>query len=351
MGCLAAVYWVVAVAIALALFSVDGAGSALGLGAILLAVIGWVALSRAVAPKPPGHVARTGLPPTSVPDSAPPGARLAGRTATYIPRPPNGEPFEPWSPWRRSIDVVGENYREDAFLRLFQGMHITGPDGAERYLEAALVDDSANPHDGNAVAIWAGGQHVGYLERALAAQWHTTVAHLASVGRFLVVDARVWVRGVGGTVRARVTVDLPPLDGVWPVNSTPIAPHVVLPLGGPVQVTQEDKHMDVLAPFVTGSDRLIAVTLHSATEARPRSTVELVEVRLDGHRVGVLSPTQTANLLPLVAFVEQRGRVAVARALLRGNALKAEVIVYVQRAQDVEPSWLEAIPAAKDEVN
>jgi hypothetical protein len=74
-----------------------------------------------------------------------------------------------------------------------------------------------------------------------------------------------------------------------------------------------------------GSEAIVGATLRPVTEQRPRSTVELVAVEIDGQRVGVFSTTQTANFLTLVRRAESEGLGLVCRASLRGNALKADV--------------------------
>ena len=65
-------------------------------------------------------------------------------------------------------------------------------------------------------------------------------------------------------------------------------------------------------------------------------------MQIDGQRVGVLSSTQTSNLLPLVRLAHRGSRTATARAVVRGNSLKADVTLYVLRAQDVPPEWIAA---------
>lgn len=65
--------------------------------------------------------------------------------------------------------VVGETYRQTEIAQLFQGIpgfHTFS--GAELRVPTALGADFGNPYDSNAIAIWVGGRHVGYLERALA---------------------------------------------------------------------------------------------------------------------------------------------------------------------------------------
>ena len=117
-------------------------------------------------------------------------------------------------------------------------------------------------------------------------------------------------------------------------------PHVILPTGSTIQVTREEDHMDVLAKWAKGSDAAVAVTLRAIHEMRARSSFETVEVHLDGERVGILTPQQAANMLPVVKYIEARRLVPVARATLRGNALKADVTLHVAKSQDVDHEWL-----------
>jgi len=184
---------------------------------------------------------------------------------------------------------------------------------------AEIPNDSGNPYDSRAVAIWVGGQHVGYLDRDTARIWHPTVAGLAALDRHLTLPSRVWASTARGTMSARVTLYAPACDAVRPANELPEEPHVVLPVGSTIQVTKEGEHMDVLSAYAAGGEKPIAVTLHAIHEIRPRSAFETVEVRLDGERVGILTPTQAGNLLPLVKHVEDRGQVPVARATLKGT--------------------------------
>jgi hypothetical protein len=66
--------------------------------------------------------------------------------------------------------------------------------------------------------------------------------------------------------------------------------------------------MDVLRPLLDahGHDVPIAATLHCVTQARARSTLDVVEVRIDGRRVGILSPTQSGNSVSLFAISRSR---------------------------------------------
>lgn len=264
---------------------------------------------------------------------------------------PYGELVEAWAGTRRSVEVVGENYRDPESFRRLIGNQIHTERGAETTEPAVLVDDSGNPYDSNAVAIYVKGEHVGFLDRETALEYHPAVADLARLGRHLVVPARTWARSDSVRVYARVTVYLPDPSCIRPVNGLPAAAHVILPGGSTIQVTKEEDHMEVLTPWLDhGTERPIAVTLHTTQEARARSAIETVEIRLDGERVGILTPTQAANMLPLVKHVEQRRLLPVARAILKGSPLRADVVLHVAKAQDVDPAWLQSLgPVAASE--
>jgi hypothetical protein len=63
-----------------------------------------------------------------------------------------------------------------------RGLHVSGLAGARHHAEAlaadalapgsplALVREPDNPHDANAIAVHAGGAHVGFVPRELAAE-------------------------------------------------------------------------------------------------------------------------------------------------------------------------------------
>jgi len=67
---------------------------------------------------------------------------------------------------RETLEVVGESHYQDALWRC------VGGDGGERVrcqVQAVLVHEPENPHDGNAIAVLIEGQVVGYLSREDAA--------------------------------------------------------------------------------------------------------------------------------------------------------------------------------------
>lgn len=88
--------------------------------------------------------------------------------------------------------VVGESHRQQAIDRL------AGPktkDGPTRHIFAAqLVADFRNPYDPNAVAVFIGRDHVGYIPRDSALQWRDLLADLRNLGLPAVCEAQI----VGG---------------------------------------------------------------------------------------------------------------------------------------------------------
>jgi hypothetical protein len=338
MGCGLALLWLVAVVLAVALANVAGGGPVLASVILALAALVHWLVAKAVRRSSSGPARREPAPRVERVRSAPKDPVPEHRASS-----PTGVPVEPWGPAKGPLEVVGEAYRPEAFSQLFAGLPLRSPDGAELGLPAALVPDPTNPYDPSAVAVWVGGQHLGYMDRTTAKRWHRPLQELTDRGEHLVVPCRVWAADRGGRIAARVTVYLPAVDGLDPSNGLPAEPFEVLPVGPAMQVTGEDQHLDVLGPYAARAERPLAATLHTIHEMRPRSAYEAVEVRLDGERVGVLSKVQSENMLPLVKHVEARAKVAVARATVRGNKLKADVVLFVAKSQDVDPAWIDSL--------
>lgn len=337
MGCL---IWGIAIVLAAALAAVPAVGPILSLAVLGGAwLLHWQA-RKSAPPRPQGIV---GAAPSELRLHEAPRKPTGPNERKHQAAPPTGVPFEAWHHPVERLEVVGEWYRKGAIRSLFKGIPHSRPEGAVLNLPAALSDDSGNPYDSSAVAVWMNGHHVGYMPRELAAVWSPTVRQLARDGRHLVVPARAWASSARGTMNARVTLHLPPANGLAPANALPAEPHVVLPAGSSIQVTREEDHMDVLTRHIHHGEVPIAATLHAIHEIRPRSSVETVEVRISGERIGILSPTQSANLLPLVKHVEARGLLPVTRATVKGNQLKADVTLRVQKAQEIDPAWLDTL--------
>lgn len=275
--------------------------------------------------------------------SAPELRRVERRSsADHVPPTPSGRGREAWSPRTQHVEVAGEWYRAEDLRTLFERHAKVSESGAEIRLPAVLVPDAANPHDGNAVAVFVDGLHVGYMERPDAKRYHQPISDLP--GGELVVTSRQWLRASADDTWARVTLSLPlpehlqcpnPFDGGG----------VSLPPGSTIQVTKEENHMEHLVGLLDryGSDTVVAAALRSVTEERPRSSVDLVAVDIDGEQVGVLSTTQTANFLPLVRRAEADDKQVFCRASLRGNSLKADVALHARKAHQLDDAELKQL--------
>jgi len=269
----------------------------------------------------------------------------AKKSTDHVPPAPVGEGKEAWSPRTTQLEVAGEWYRAADLRKLFTKHAKVSESGAEIRLPAVLVPDAANPYDDKGVAVFVERLHVGYMERPDAARYHDAIAGLP--GSQLVVTSRQWLRASGDDTWARVTVSVPPADQLQCPNPFGLD-CVSLPPGSTIQVTKEEEHMEHLVPLLDryGSETVVAARLRSITEQRPRSTVDLVAVDIDGEQVGVLSTTQTANFLPIVRRAESEGRHVYCRATLRGNSLKADVALHARKVHELDEDQLEKLFAS-----
>lgn len=262
----------------------------------------------------------------------------------YLPPHPTGQPLEPWILGTGWIEVVGERSQPAAFEALFAtDPDVTTPAGSTRRLAAHLVPDPEHPTRPRAVAVWVGGNHVGYLSPQASQRWFGALEGLATVGQHLRLPAQVWASRVpdaAASARVRLATADPGL--LSPANPLPDVPHVVLPCGAPIQVGEAANAGVVLRDLADADGIPVAATLHPVTLTGSRSASEVLEVRLGGQRVGLLSRAQTANLMPLVDHVQASGRLAVVRGVVTGNEVATRIVLHAAKAPEVDQDWLEA---------
>ncbi|MGV9601667.1 HIRAN domain-containing protein [Streptosporangium sandarakinum] len=263
----------------------------------------------------------------------------------------NLSPFDLWghNGWCNQ-EVAGESHYLPALEKVLR----VGGKGLDEFeTTALLVPEPANRHDPNAVAVLVQHETVGYLPRKDAARYQALLSHLAASGFVARVPCRVW----GGRVtdhdydragrvamterfRASVTIALAEPHLCLPVNTAPQAPHVVLPQGGAIQVSGEEHHLAEIKPLLRAEGESYAyATLHEVNDSSGRAVKQIVEVRLDGNRVGQLTPKMSGELLPAIRHLDGMGYLAAARAKLKGNHLKAEVTLYCVRAHELPHDW------------
>lgn len=270
--------------------------------------------------------------------------------------------FDVWGQrgWHNG-EVVGESHH----AREIRGLLPHGDlgDGIETIVRASLVHTPNNPHDRNAVEVRAVTGLVGFLSREDAVRYAPVLSALQQSGQTASTSARVWgydrenwdsgKKEFVGSIR----VDLAEPHMLVPANRPPVGAHKVLPVGAAIQVTGEEKHMPAILQYLNSDGECwIHATLHQLVEEGSRSSKTLAEVRIDGNTVGCLTPKMSSDLLPAVSYLAEFGQTTCVRAIVKGNRLKAEVVLYVLRAHELPADWfsafavVEGVPNASDGV-
>jgi collagen type III alpha len=254
-------------------------------------------------------------------------------------------------------EVVGEsNYGDAIRAALPRG----AVDGSEVFTVASLVPEPRNKHDRNAVAVHLGGRTVGYLPREEAARYAPVLGNLVAQGWQPQVRARVWgaERSEWGLDRRGREVEVKRFVGsvslslaephlLTPVNAFPPGPAEMLPPGPAVHVTGEEAHMDSLRHLASAQGAcMVHATLDVVEGDTGRTRKEYVRVSIDGQPVGLLTPKMSGEFAPTIAMLRQRGLATACRAMVKGNALKMEVILYAAKATELPAEWLERMSGA-----
>lgn len=268
---------------------------------------------------------------------------------TYLPGAPR---FNISARGEARFDVVGENFRELHISKVIGGRPTRDQEIVWEGV-AELVPEPDNPHDSKAVSVRVNGLIVGYLDREAARDYFTPLARFTRSGIVPEVNVRIWAvtrwsaRRTRDELKSAIRIALPAPHRMLPKNGPPPEPHYVIPRGRRIQVTGEQDHLDALRQHVSAEgDDEVVVTLHPIQVTRARSAVAVMEVRLDGERIGQLSPATSESLRPLVAESESRGGIAAAWAQITGSRLAAEVTLDVTRAELIPDSW----PAPSDQL-
>ncbi|WP_422771266.1 HIRAN domain-containing protein [Plantactinospora sp. WMMC1484] len=248
--------------------------------------------------------------------------------------------------------MVGEsNYTKQ--IRAIFGRSFD-PNGSEIVALAHLIPEPTNRFDPNAVKVLCSGYHVGYLPRERAAQYAPVLTALIDQGWTPQVRARVWGQDREDRETGRVafvgsvTLDLAEPHMIVPTNMPPSELHTVLPAGRAVQVSGEEKHMAHLSGLVAPpGGSWVYVTLHEVEVQRARSSRTLVEVRINGVAAGTLSPATSTETLPVITHLQGMGLTIAARAVLKGNRVKADLVVHMSKASELSDGWLDAPPTAR----
>ena len=245
----------------------------------------------------------------------------------------------PWGRASRKLEVEDESmHREGLVLasRLLGRVPAVG--GTEMDAHARLIPQGHG--DDFAIMVAIRGEIVGRLSEVDERDYREILVALARTGQTLEVEARLWVID-DDIPRGRVTVKLPVPGEVVPPLSMPAGPIAVLPPGSKVQVTREEHYLDYVATLLEGEQEApIVVTLHSATSIGSGGR-EVVQIQCFGEPVGELTSATSAHFLPIVDAAERANIALVARAIVRGNRLKADVVLDVTKGGDLPADWID----------
>ena len=249
--------------------------------------------------------------------------------------------------WYGSIEAVGEFAYEDAILRALPEKP-TRDNSVRAQLPVELVPEPDNPHDRRAVSVRARGRVVGYLPRDQAADYHLPVKRIVASGGTVRTTADFYAYlDYSGSLEASIYVRVPGAEWLTPLNSGYPVTTTVLPHGRQTyQVTKEDQHFDHLFNYVPASGTgPVILTLHKVESALRNGNVRrIVEVRLNGERVGELTAATSAHYLPVIEHADAMGRVVGVWGTIKGSGLAAELTIKGSKSSELSDEWLREMP-------
>ncbi len=251
-----------------------------------------------------------------------------------------------------NMEVVGEYYRESEIIRAL-GRKPRIDEDLIVNTDALLVPEPDNPFGKKAISVRINGNVVGYLATDDAEDYWNVIGRITASGHTAVTKARIWATyrrswdGKGKPeFKARISIALGEPHLLCAVNNPPARPHGVLPWGNRYQVTKEQDHFDVLFNYVpTEGAGFVLVTLHRATRTLKNGTErQFVEVRVDGERVGEMSPTTSQNFLPVIEHMDTIELQTVAWAAIDGSSLAAQLVLLAAKSTEIPDEWLNEGP-------
>lgn len=218
------------------------------------------------------------------------------------------------------------------------------------------------------IAVRFDGRTIGHIPDDDIPRWVGVVSRVVASGLVPTTAGRiyVWETGRWAELEAdgrpskelgvKVQIKLGEPSEALPVNDPPTDAHTLLPRMSFVKVTKTEEHTRQLLPFVppTGGTGTLIATLHQLTLTSGKAPKTIVEVRVDGIRVGQLTPQTGQRFLPMIKHLEDRGLVTACRASITGSAVAAELHVDAVKAHEAGDDVLDGppitIPALKPSI-
>lgn len=258
-----------------------------------------------------------------------------------IPGLPNDPPTLPPG---GHVNVVGESYYEEAFLRLTGGRC---REGFSAPCTARLVPEPDNPYDPMAVAVHIGQHKVGHLSREEARAYRPYLDETIQARGLATASATLnggWDRGGGDVGSFGLVLSFSDRPERAP---DPGINEIRLRGSNSISVSNEEHYQAILVAASKGRDlRLrkypVAAELH-LVDANPhvkKAAGPVLEVRIEGAVVGYLTP----------AMSERFGRLA-QRAIQEGKTLSAAGVIGLgtKGGNEIAEITLTGTPMALDE--
>lgn len=220
------------------------------------------------------------------------------------------------------------------FEALFAGKNVDDINGAEFDDWAYLVRERNNPDDYAAVCIWIQGHFIGRLDHDTAGKYVVEMNGLDSQELNLVVPAHLWAQRTKTRLANRVTLSLPPVGGVGPVNFFPRKAFTILPPGDEILLEDFENRMEPLRPFIsTGKTVPVALML---VEERGGLNAYLDKKIM----VGRVPEYNAEKIIPLVRAAVNNKLIPVARGMLTGSNIRNDLTIVTGDTSTVGTHWV-----------
>lgn len=256
-----------------------------------------------------------------------------GRPDTSGPVRPYVKSFAGWEAPSTFATVEDSLELQDDFAALFAGYNVDDINGAEFDDWGYLVRDRNNPDDYAAVCVWVQGHFVGYLDHATAGKYVVELNGLDSQELNLVVPCHLWAQRTKSRLANRVTLSLPPVGGVGPVNMFPKKAFTILPPGDEIPLEDYDEHIGPLHPYIsTGKTVPVALWMQEDKGG--------LGAYLDKKTyIGRVPPHAAELIVPLVRTAVAHKLIPIARGMLTGSNIRNDLTIVTGDTHTVGSHW------------
>lgn len=202
--------------------------------------------------------------------------------------------------------VAGESFRQQALARAAAA---AGPD---RHVMAQLCRDRSNPYDSGAVAVFIGGDHVGYIPRSQLGYegqaLYKALARLANAG----LPATCWAR-INGGVPDKPSYGLTLLTSGVDKPDEPFDFPMTVPPSGYAQLLGTESQQLLLSGLLGQRETVnvgVELSVAPAHPFRPVQKGPVVVGRVNGVLVGAMSRAASLPRLPVMQSLCEVGRPA-----------------------------------------